>query len=170
MRRFAFVLALVATCPAPAPAATNDALWLARMCVGESGWGRLDTCAAEVGVIRRRGLLHGTQLATMARAYSSALRRPRRPWVPRLLPTGPAPRGWPAASWPRHRARFGVILEHVEGVLAGDVVDPCEDERPLHFGGPAHIDADLPDDWQVVDCVPGSRQRFWRRAPRGGAS
>lgn len=170
MKRLAALLALVAICPSPAPAATDDALWLARMCVGESGWGRLDTCAAEVGVIRRRALLHGTQVATMARAYSSALRRPRRAWVPRLLPDGPAPRGWPAASWPRHRARFRELLEHVSQVLRDEVTDPCADEAPTHFGGPRHIDRDLPDGWEVVDCVPGSRQRFWRRATSGGAS
>ena len=53
MRSCALV-ALVALASPVAAAPLGADIWLSRMCVGESGWHRLDVCAAEVGVRRQR--------------------------------------------------------------------------------------------------------------------
>lgn len=168
MSRFALLLALLACVGMLSPARAelpefrlgrDAALWQARSCVGEVGWTDFDACTAMIFVHAKRASDSGVTLVTMVRAYSAAVKpHPRhRPWVLELEPTGPAPRSWRRASWPRARAAFGRMLEHVERVLRGEVPDPCPHSR--HYGGP--MDG-VPRGHVRSSCLPESRQRFYR--------
>lgn len=146
---------------------TDAALWNARVCVGEVGWrAPLEACSAMVWVHAKRAAKSRATLASFARLYSRAVRRPqaRRAWVPQLRATGPAPVTWPPhldGVWPRYQARFEEILVHVESVLRGDVPDPCPDVD--HYGGPMDR---APTGREVDDtcAFEGTRQVFYRRA------
>jgi hypothetical protein len=145
----------------------DAALWNARVCVGEVGWrAPLEACSAMVWVHVKRAAGSRVTVATLARRYSRAVRRPprRRAWVPLLRATGAAPVTWPPhldGAWPRYRDRFAEILSHVEGVLRGDVPDPCPEVD--HYGGP--MDS-VPTGRELDDtcAFEGTRQVFYRRA------
>lgn len=151
----------------------DAALWNARVCVGEIGWrAPLEACSAMVWVHAKRAAGSRATVATLARRYSRAVRRPpwRRAWVAQLRATGPAPVTWPphlVEAWPRYRARFAEIFAHVESVLRGDVPDPCPDVD--HYGGP--MDS-VPTGREVDDtcAFEGTRQVFYRRAASSPSS
>lgn len=141
----------------------GDVLISARACVGEEGFENLGACAAITSVHARRAARRGMSVGQMARAYSFALKRPQRPWVPFLRDRAQPPRHWPNSSWSWRRPHFAALVRHVERLFRGEVSDPCEDDAPLHYGGPQ--DGGLGDGWDRVECVE-SRTRFYARGRR----
>lgn len=137
-----------------------DVIWSARACVGETGFEDAETCAAMTYVHLRRARAAGVRLGTMARLYSSALRRPRRLWVLHLRDSARAPLHWPRARWSRGRAGFRRMVETVRGVVSGEVADPCP--GAIHYGGPMDGTSDRVE---RHGCLPDREQRFyvWRR-------
>lgn len=184
MQRSAILLAvglvLAAVLPSSANAPTlldlplgdRAAVWNARVCVGEVGWrAPLEACSAMVWVHAKRAKATGVTLATMARRYSRAVRRPprHRTWVGQLDVTPTPPVAWPPhldGAWPRYRARFADVLSHVRAILRGEVPDPCPDA--MHYGGP--MDSTPSRHAEDATCVfEGTRQRFFRREALDGA-
>ena len=142
---------------------SGDALLNAQACAGEIGFDNHGACTAIVGVHARRAARAGMTIGGMARAYSAAIRRPRRLWVVRLRRDGRRPETWPsAASWSAHRDRWLALLAHVDAVLRGEVEDPCGAANVMHYGGPPGVDAALRG-WDQIECVEDTRQRFYAR-------
>lgn len=113
--------------PAPVDAQSDDALWLARICVHESGWDSLDDCAGIHAVLTRTAERRGVSYLTALRSYSPRFYAgtSARPWA-RLLADSDAPPAGLGASW-RHprgdgllsrRDAFAVVLEHCRRIMA----------------------------------------------------
>ncbi|MEM9067150.1 MAG: hypothetical protein AAGE52_01550 [Myxococcota bacterium] len=134
----------------------------AQMCVGETGWNDAAVCAAQAHVIRKRAARRGWTFARMARAYSRALRVPRRAWVTQLRDTARQPADWPSnASWRVHRPKLG-------SRTTVDASTQCTAHRQLerleHFGS-ARLDG-VPTGFVRSACFPGHPQAFYERGQR----
>ncbi len=159
------ILALLA--PVESTPVTDDdretARVLASACVGETGWRDAEGCAAVSHVMVTRARARGWTVIRMTRAYNSSLRRPPRTrrWLTDLHDRERPPQGWAGASWPRARLAFRRLFKTALGVLTGDVANPCPGAE--HHGGPRWLDADMGPRWERASCLPGRRQRFWKR-------
>lgn len=149
------LFALVAT-----PVRADDATALARACYLETTWNPTD-CAAVVHVLLRRARQADVTPAAMAYAYS--LRKPTaRAAYARALPSGLRP-----ADLPRWQALVAVA----EGVIAGEIANPCP--RAVHWGSP-RLAPDLArarraiaaQRWVVVRCRGRTANTFYAKAPK----
>ena len=141
---------------------SSSAEVLTQMCVGETGPFDPYACVIQVGIIARRAARRGMRIETMARLYSSALRRPRhRAWILELRYQGRRPVGFPRrASWSRAAKGFDSLYRVVRSQLAGDVPDPCK--VATHFGSLA-LDGHRArrGGWIRVCEDMGERQAAW---------
>lgn len=143
-----------------APARADDAVWLGRVAVAESGWSAPADRAAIWHVISRRAGRAGVSLATMARAYSSPLRRGH--WARGLEANGRRPAAFPARlRWSVHRPAWEAILEAARAFLRGEVADPCGGSA-LHWGDRrGDLARALSYGWRRVDCGR-TANLFWK--------
>ena len=138
----------------------DSALWLARSCAGEAGWGSVESgeCAAILHVYRKRAEMHGKTALWIAKRYSAAIKRGghhRNRWVRHLNRDGTKPKHWPeGAKWSRYRQRWLDVLAYVERFEAGQIVDPVP--GATHYGSP--IDTPRPG---MVRIKTPFRNRFY---------
>lgn len=161
---YAATLRTAAAQPAPVDEALVEAL--ARVAVAESGWDPATGDASAIArVLIRRAARRDLPPLVLVRAYCDlhfdrSRRDPRR-WIADLELDAHRPRGWPAGlAWSRYRPLWLAMLEHIRGVLRGEVADPCGG-RGDHFG--SHL-----DDWRArragwtrVDCGGVTRTHVW---------
>lgn len=179
MRMLALALALTLLGPsrvsAEPPVPLNHlgphaAIWGARSCVGEAGWGSWrGECRAILGVYvaRWRAMQGearpGLTLVRVIRAYSSAVKRGewhRRPWIFGLAASLDRPRGWPlAAAWRSHRDDWGHVLANSHAFLEGLTQTPCPGAQ--HYGN--RTTDGRPRGHVRVQCSVPTRNRFWGR-------
>lgn len=133
----------------------DTALWLARSCVGEAGFGAHETgeCLAIAHVYAKRSSITGRSYYSTMRAYSAAI-KPRsnknNPWVLQLNVDATRPRGWPhGLDWDNYRSDWMATLQ-----LARQFLSPDRQPDPLptatHYGG-----------WVDRHRIPG----HWVRIP-----
>lgn len=154
----ALVVAAIAL--APATARADDAVWLARVAVAESGWSAPRDRAAIWHLLARRAERLGWTLPAMVRAYSSPLRRGH--WALGLGANGRRPDGFPGRlSWAAHRGAWEAVLGDARAFLAGGIGDPCRGEAE-HFGDRAgDAERARAAGWRRVDCG-NTANLFWK--------
>lgn len=186
MKRLTLVMVLLATTPALADVVLvdvpvqlkkpkhwmarlgrNAVLWQLRSCIGETGY-RQDLCTAMTYVHGRRARKRGISHATMTRAYSSAVKpRHARPWVMQLELKPRRPKAYRFRRWlPKEHAK---MVAHVRAVLRGEVPDPCEAEKPTHYGALRLDGKPRGGKWRRAQCLLGQpnmrrEQAFWVRS------
>jgi len=114
-------------------------LWLARSCVGESGWDTHKTgeCAAIIHIYRKRSEVTGKSIYEVARKYSAAIKHHKghpNPWVKHLDRMGTKPKGLPTTvKWDVLKPIWLDVLAWVDTFVANPTPDPV----PLadHYGG-----------------------------------
>lgn len=143
-------------------AGDDEALWLARSCIGEAGWNAYSTgeCAAIWHVYSKRGEINGKGTLWTARKYSSAIKRgshQRNKWVMHLNGTE-RPRKWPRnLNWSKYRERWIKTLSHAKDFVSGVVADPLP--VAVHYG--SRIDRHrAKNNWRIVDAP--FRNLYWR--------
>ncbi len=145
---------------APAAARADDAVWLARVAVAESGWSAPRDRAAIWHLLARRAERLGWSLPAMVQAYSSPLRRGH--WALGLGAHGRRPEGFPARlSWAPHLSAWEAVLGDAREFLAGRVADPCRGVAE-HFGDRAgDAERARAAGWRLVDCG-NTANLFWK--------
>lgn len=140
------------------------ALWLARSCVGESGWDTHKTgeCSAIIHVYKKRSQITGWLIYKVARKYSAAIKarqgRPN-PWVMYLDRLGTKPKKWPSqAKWDTHRAHWLEILAWVDTFMANPTPDPLPNAD--HYGGSVDAHRARRMGWWKLD-TPQFKNKFW---------
>lgn len=137
--------------PEVAAAPSEDALWLARICVHEAGWSSPEDCRAIWRVFERGARRHRTTPIGFARMYSRTVfdgtRRDPRGWITRLDASGNEPEGYPQfvergdarrrlrhrhPPWSNYRADWLRVLAESERIVRGEVHARC---RPDDWGG-----------------------------------
>ena len=160
---FAVIVMLIAEhCKASEDAESlEDALWLARSCVGEAGWDSVETgeCAAILHIYKKRGELNGKGTLWTAKKYSAAIkpgRHHRNTWV-RYLDGTRKPKHWPAnLKWERYSEKWNRAYWYAVDFLNGEVEDPLPDA--MHYG--SRIDAHrVPSSWKRIKAP--FRNWFW---------
>lgn len=116
----------------------DDALWLARSCIGEAGWNAWETgeCAAILHIYKKRSAMTGETPAKLASRYSAAIKShkgKRNRWVLGLTENAERPHNWPhRLNWQRFRFSWLMTLLVVDMFLHDMTVDPLP--RALHYG------------------------------------
>lgn len=125
-----------------------EAVLGARLCINEAN-DNLTDCAAIMHIrmrsARSRGrslgeeliALHGQRSLRADRATNPD-RRDNRPWIGDLNASLRQPLGWNDSMppWERLAPRFEAVLTQAQGVIDGDVRDPCRGGVALTWGGP----------------------------------
>ena len=135
-------------------------LWQARSCIGEVGFRNPEECIAMAWVHKKRAVSRGISMLSMTRAYSVPVRVvPRsRTWIWELNIVS-KPRSWPRnLRWSHRHLFFRFLTRKLRGVLDSTVPDPCPDA--MHYGGPMDP---VPPGFEVTECLPNSRQIFYKR-------
>ena len=141
----------VTTTPEVVHSPSDDALWLARICVHEAGWSSPDDCRAIWRVFERGAHRHRTTPIGFARMYSRSIfdgaRSDPRGWITRLDASGNEPEGYPQVvehgatrrrlrhrhpPWSNYRADWLGVLAESERIVRGEVHARC---RPDDWGG-----------------------------------
>jgi hypothetical protein len=142
---------------------STDAIALARVCVSEAGWTYDGDCPAIYEVLKFHAQHRGISFVQFARAYSDRVfdrrRSDRRRWIAWLSPTFERPRGWPSRvlTWERGAELWRERLDHAEGIIRGDVEQPCQ-KTPHHWGARYGVDRTRAERaieegrWEVVNC------------------
>lgn len=157
-------LALVLVTSTSTLADREPGIWTARAAIGELGFSASDDAYAAIAEVHvRRARLRGWSTSRVAKAYSSAIRRPRRAWVPELHgDASRPPRSWPSLPWAPRARRFNDVLAVVQAVLRGERDEVCPDA--LHYGsvadGPPGGDR---EGWVEACAFESTSQRFWKR-------
>lgn len=153
-------------------------VWLAQLCVSESGWSSPADCAAIHAVLRatRRSdellvetmLRHAPRLFGLRRARHDAAAARHR-WVRGLRADGEEPEHWPLehGDWGRYRPRWLEVLVFARRLVAGETRARCE-RAPIAWGGAMDDHVALRRGLVRVDCGATSN-RYWAR-PEGGES
>lgn len=130
---------------------SDDALWLARICVHEAGWSSPDDCRAIWRVFERGARRHRTTPIGFARMYSRTIfdgtRQDPRGWITRLDARGDEPAGYPRFAehtvdgrrlrhrhppWSNYRDAWLEVLSLSERVVQGRARARCS---PDDWGG-----------------------------------
>lgn len=130
---------------------SDDALWLARICVHEAGWSSPDDCRAIWRVFERGARRHRTTPIGFARMYSRTVfdgtRQDPRGWITRLDASGDEPAGYPRFAehtvngrrlrhrhppWSNYRDAWLEVLALSERVVQGRARARCS---PDDWGG-----------------------------------
>lgn len=139
-------------------------LWQARSCVGESGVRDLATCVSMAWVHMSIAERRGISVERVIRSYSFAVKpefNVRNRWIFELDRSGRRPVHWRGGSWRRFLRLWRAMLAVVADTLDGRIAPHCYGARAY---GSATLDANPnPRTLEVWDCLPGSRQRFYRR-------
>ena len=133
------LLALVAYVnEADASEKDDVALWLARSCVGEAGWGSHQTgeCAALMHIYLKRSAKGQLTLLDACRKYSGATKRRRnhpRKWLFELDRSDRKPDSFPSnMNWVVYRDDWLATLDIAEAFLDGEINDPTQEAE--HYG------------------------------------
>lgn len=114
----------------------NTKVWLARSCVGESGFFAASECMAIAWIYAKRAHMSGWPLLKMIRRYSAATKPHevhRRPWIFELNLDGEKPKHWPKTiSWKHHKKAWFKLLAQLDDWKRGRVPDPLP--RADHYG------------------------------------
>lgn len=141
-------------------------LWLARICVSESGWDSPADCSAILEVLRWGGYHHGTHWLTHAQSYSRRLfggARRHRGWPSHLRVDGEEPEQWPSTvAWSAYRARWLSILATARRMAAHPTAN-CE-EAPTDWGGRVDLDRARRLGMVPVSCGATRNWFFVRRS------
>jgi len=127
-------------------------VWLARSCVGESGFWAEDECMAIAWIYAKRSNLVGWSLLKMIRKYSAAVKpreMHRRRWIFELDAKAEKPKHWPSnIGWKRHKVQWLNLLAKLDAWKLGEIPDalPTAD----HYGS-------------YRDANQSSRVRMWKR-------
>ena len=116
--------------------AGNDALWLARSCVGEAGFesGETGECAAIHHVYLKRSHIANRRYSKIMHSYSAAIRPGHgKRWVRNLRADGKNPPGFGNMDWSLYREQWLGILDTARKLVAGEIEDPLP--SALHYGG-----------------------------------
>lgn len=116
--------------------ANDNAVWLARSCVGEAGFesGESGECAAIHHVYLKRSRMNNRRYAKIMHNYSAAIRYGHgKRWVRGLRADGGKPPGFGKLDWSNYRDKWLGVLETARKLLAGEISDPLPDA--LHYGG-----------------------------------
>jgi hypothetical protein len=141
-------------------------LWLARSCVGESGFGADDECIGIAWTYATRyKIINGSvSFVNLIRQYSAALKtrsNTKRPWILGLNLEAKTPNGWPSnLDWDNiHSKLWTRLLEKLDAWASGKIANPVSGAD--HFGGP--MDHNIYN-WKRI--MPNSklvfRNRFYR--------
>jgi hypothetical protein len=147
-----------------AEAPEDVALWLARSCAGEAGWGAHETgeCLAIWHIYKKRSRINGKGLLWTAQKYSAAIKpRPEREnrWVLHLNREGTRPKHWPrAADWTQFREDWGFILVEADAFLRGERADPLPAAH--HYGSIIDRHRAERQGWKYIRTT--YRNQFWR--------
>lgn len=161
-------LLVAEVCRASEPAGNGQrvdlALWLARSCVGESGWDSVETgeCAAIAWIYHKRSyMLPGRNYFRAMVEYSAAIKPDqRRPWLRRLTRKGDRPRLLETnINWSYHRKKWMETLAFADKFFRGLVPDPTPEA--MHFGGVFDEYRMDPQIWEPIDT--GFKNTFWKR-------
>lgn len=150
-------------CESTAEDKRATAVWLARSCVGEAGWGSVDTgeCASMMHLYARRGRLNGRGLLWTALKYSAAIKpgvHHRNRWV-RHLQGQHEPKHWPARlDWNRYVQRWEKFYWLAHSFMEGEVSDPTP--NTMHYGCVFDAHRARPS-WRRVKTPPGYRNMWW---------
>jgi hypothetical protein len=152
--------------PIPASEWNEDTkLWLARSCVGESGFGADDECMGIAWTYATRyKIINGSvSFVNLIRQYSAALKaksNTKRPWIMGLTLDTKTPAGWPnKLDWNYHAKLWKRLLDKLDMWAKGQVANPVQGAD--HFGGPMDHNK---YHWQRVmpDSTVVFRNRFYR--------
>ena len=115
---------------------TATKVWLARSCVGESGFFAVNECMAIAWIYAKRSNAVGWTLLKMIRKYSAALKgheMHRRRWIFELDAKAEKPEHWPSTiRWKHHRKAWLNLLVQLDAWKLGEVPDPLP--RADHYG------------------------------------
>ncbi len=127
-------------------------VWLARSCVGESGFWADDECIAIAWIYAKRAHLAGWPLLKMIRRYSAAVKKTemhRRRWIFELTADAEKPEHWPKTiRWKRHKVAWLNILHKLDRWKRGELPDPIP--AADHYGS-------------YRDANQSYRVRTWKR-------
>lgn len=140
----------------------DQALWLARSCVGEAGWSAAYSgeCAAIAHIFRKRAILDRRTMHGMMHRYSAALRTGKR-WILSLDRTLRKPRGLKKdIDWRNFKWHWQAVLEVADAFFRRELADPLP--TALHFGGAmdrGRLDRSI---WRVM-TVPQFKNEFYEK-------
>jgi hypothetical protein len=148
----------------------RTAEWLARSCIGESGFDAYKTgeCESIMWVYRKGAMQQGRSVLLQARLYSSAIKRGKhhkRPWIFHLSRKGIKPRGWGnGAKWANHKDRWLKTLELANLFIQGKVEDPLPTAE--HYGCKTDTNKLNPKVWRRIKVSSEYENLFYERRPR----
>jgi len=147
----------------------NTKVWLARSCVGESGFWAEDECMAIAWIYARRARLVGWPLLKMIRRYSAATKPHevhRRPWIFELDAKAEKPKHWPKTiRWQRHRKAWLNLLARLDRWKDGHEPDPMPEAD--HYG--SYRDANQSRyvrTWKRVEAPAGFKNLYFNSSVR----
>ncbi len=133
-------------------------LWIARSCVGESGWSP-EECYGIAWVYATRAEQLNVHVRVVARQYSAAIKdhSASKLWIRNLTLTGKRPNGWPdRLKWSNHKQKWLDLLACLDRWAEGEVENPVLGAN--HYGGKM----DIPGKRWTRIPAPLFRNRFWR--------
>ncbi len=149
---------------------TQTKVWLARSCVGESGFFNTEECIAIAWVYATRAKEAGWPFIKMTKKYSAALKRHkrhRRPWIFQLNASGRKPKSWPdGVMWSRYKGPWLDILAALDEWQAGKMPNPVPGAN--HFGSPEDERASVKvRGWLKMDTPDDFENLFFDSSGRG---
>jgi len=143
-------------------------VWLARSCVGESGFTAVDECMAIAWIYAKRSHLVRWSLLKMIRRYSAATKPHevhRRPWLFELTAKAEKPEHWPdSLRWKRHKKAWLNLLSKLDEWKRGGIPDPLPEAD--HYG--SYRDANQSRyvrTWERLDA-PGFKNLYFNSRQR----